>query len=89
MAGGPLKDTGTTWQSPNTGATNSSGFSALPGGNCGPAFNNIGSYGFWWSSSAGIDSMSAWSCFIGFDFVNVLRGNGGDMAGFSVRCLKN
>jgi uncharacterized protein (TIGR02145 family) len=53
-AGGPLKETGTThWQSPNTGATNSSGWTGLPGG---IRFNNgifFGIYqeGDWWSST--------------------------------------
>src|SRR5574344_2998326 len=48
VAGGKLKETGTThWDSPNTGATNETGFTALPGGyrtNLG-FFNNIGYHG--------------------------------------------
>ena len=32
IGGGPLKSTSSLWNSPNTGATNSSGFSGLPGG---------------------------------------------------------
>lgn len=54
IAGGKMKETGTAhWQSPNQDATNSSGFTGLPGGyrfSYG-SFNFIGNYGFWWSSS--------------------------------------
>ncbi len=50
VAGGKMKSTG-TWQSPNTDATNSSGFSALPGGFrlANGSFYNAGNGG-WWSS---------------------------------------
>ncbi len=53
VAGGKLKETGTVhWSSPNTSATNSSGFSGLPGGY---SFNNgfsvLGNNGYWWSST--------------------------------------
>jgi uncharacterized protein (TIGR02145 family) len=55
-AGGKLKETGTThWNSPNTGATNETGFTALPGGimfteggNLG-TFQQMGTNGYWWS----------------------------------------
>lgn len=54
VAGGKLKETGTKhWRSPNTDATNSVGFNALPGGIRyaeGLCFN-MGFYGFWWTSS--------------------------------------
>jgi len=52
-AGGKLKEADTVhWESPNTGATNESGFSGLPGGklNAGERkFNSIGVMGFFWS----------------------------------------
>ncbi|MFO7658523.1 MAG: FISUMP domain-containing protein [Bacteroidales bacterium] len=66
LAGGKLKEDGTIhWSSPNTGATNESGFAALPGGSrvYTGEFNYIGSNGFWWSATesttdnAGIRSM--------------------------------
>lgn len=52
-AGGKMKSTGTQyWQSPNTDATNESGFSGLPGGyrNGLGEFSQIGYFGRWWSS---------------------------------------
>ncbi|MCB9001260.1 MAG: fibrobacter succinogenes major paralogous domain-containing protein [Bacteroidales bacterium] len=54
VAGGKLKETDTThWASPNTGATNETGFTALPGGyrGRGGAFGGIGGYGYWWSAT--------------------------------------
>lgn len=54
-AGGKLKEAGTAhWAAPNTGATNESGFTGLPGGSRvnGGIFNNdIDLYGWWWSST--------------------------------------
>ncbi|NLP20778.1 MAG: hypothetical protein GX378_08455, partial [Bacteroidales bacterium] len=55
VAGGKLKETGTThWASQNTGATNETGFTALPGGGRygnDDYFYSIGSFGDWWSAS--------------------------------------
>ena len=50
-AGGKMKTTGTTrWTTPNTNATNESGFSGLPGGNRNPdgSFGNVGNHCNWW-----------------------------------------
>jgi uncharacterized protein (TIGR02145 family) len=51
IAGGKMKET-THWNAPNTGATNESGFSGLPGGMCWPAGNleYPGHSGNWWTS---------------------------------------
>ena len=54
LAGGAMKETGVLhWLSPNTGATNSSGITALPAGSRGVngSFNAIGMSGCWWSST--------------------------------------
>ncbi|MCX6219519.1 MAG: hypothetical protein NTZ69_00845 [Bacteroidia bacterium] len=54
LAGGKLKETGTShWQSPNTGATNETGFTALPGSYRATlgGFGTIGTTGFFWSST--------------------------------------
>ncbi len=52
-AGGKLKEEGTNhWLSPNNGATNESGFTALPSGfRSNDEYKWIGEHGFWWSSS--------------------------------------
>jgi uncharacterized protein (TIGR02145 family) len=96
VAGGPLKETGTThWQSPNTGATNATGFSALPGGyrySYGTLFNNVGSYGDWWSSTAAGAAggePGSWNRIMYNDNASVSRGNFFNTSGFSVRCVRD
>ncbi|MFH1197288.1 MAG: fibrobacter succinogenes major paralogous domain-containing protein [bacterium] len=54
VAGGNLKESGTAhWNSPNTGATNSSGFSAVAGGFRGPdgVYYDLGKHGSCWGSA--------------------------------------
>jgi uncharacterized protein (TIGR02145 family) len=90
-AGGILKEAGTThWVVPNTDATNSSGFTALPGGqrDFSGSFNNLGVGSFWWSSTE-IDAEkgSTISLYYGDSAVRVMVPN--KVYGFSVRCLKD
>ena len=95
-AGGAIKSKATQpttggWASPNTGATNSSGFTALPGGlrNFTGDFNNMSNCGYWWSSSVSSGS-SAWDRNLDGNFSNVLRYHRHSRTyGFSVRCLKD
>ena len=94
VAGGRLKETGTThWLSPNTGATNETGFTALPGGVRDPDYDGIflgmGSYGFWWSSSENTPGYS-WARVLIWNSSSILRDGGLDeVSGFSVRCIRN
>ena len=51
-SGGKLKESGTShWNPPNTGATNESGFTALPGGNYDDGYDSLGSTASFWSST--------------------------------------
>jgi len=91
IAGGKLKETGTThWSSPNTGADNSSGFTALPGGfrDYNSTFDYVGIYGDWWSSSE-YDTYDAWYRGMINEHSNVGRFNYVKFVGFSVRCLRD
>lgn len=93
IAGGNLKESGTThWISPNSGATNETGFTALPGGHRDShgAFKGIGFWGGWWSSSKdGPDK--AFGRVMGFDYKHIIGGSydNGFQGGFSIRCLKD
>ena len=91
LAGGMMKDTSALyWLSPNTGATNQSGFSGLPYGNRaanGPFFH-IGSYGNWWSSAQDSTSTARYRNLYYFDG-NVNRNYYYKNSGFSVRCLRD
>jgi uncharacterized protein (TIGR02145 family) len=86
-AGGSLKETGlSNWNSPNSGATNISNFTALPSGyrySYGTFFN-VGGGLNWWSSDC-------FNRYLGYDQGNIFRGFGQDQksAGFSVRALRN
>ncbi len=91
VAGGKLKETGTThWASPNTGATNETGFTALPGGyrDFSGAFDGIGVHGYWWSATEGSTSY-AWSRFMLNDDSSVYRNYFSKEVGFSVRCVRD
>ena len=88
--GGNLKETGTLhWTTPNTGATNSSNFAALPGGySWSGSFGNVGIYGFWWSATE-YDGTYAWSRYLNCTAATVDRDRNYKMLGFSVRCVKD
>ena len=90
--GGKLKETGTIhWLSPNTGATNESGFTARPGGyryGGNGLFNAIGSYGLFWSSTEA-NSGDAWGRLLHYSGSMVFREIYNKLNGFSVRCVKN
>ena len=91
VAGGKMKTTGTTrWTSPNTGATNESGFAGLPGGfrYFNGSFNNVGSYGIWWSSTES-STNDAWDRFLYSEAYRLDRFNDSKLYGFSVRCLRD
>jgi len=91
VAGGKLKETGTShWQSPNTGATNESGFTGLPTGyrNFSGSFNSISSYGFWWCSTDW-SSTGAWYRDVYYGYNSVDRSNTNKKSGATVRCVKD
>jgi len=92
IAGGKLKESSFThWLSPNTCATNSTGFTALPGGfrYCYGEFDFIGGSGFWWSSTK-IFQFNAYYQSMSYDSCNIERDNFYYIgSGLSVRCIKD
>lgn len=89
--GGKLKCSGDQfWALPNTGATNESGFAALPGGyrfNYG-TFLNEGYVAYFWTTTE-IGNRSAFSrCLLSSHNV-VSRYNNSKSYGFSLRCIKD
>jgi len=96
VSGGKLKESGIThWNNPNVGATNESGFTALPGGsrtsNSGETyFEDLRRVGYWWSSTKDNNGAPTGRQLWCGDVS--LNGNGGmppEQTGFSVRCIKN
>ncbi len=92
VAGGKMKIAGTDfWDSPNDGATNESGFTALPGGWrswTDGIFMSIRGAGYWWSSTSSTET-DAWGYHMynwnGEINSNVLVKTNG----FSIRCIRD
>ncbi|NCA77551.1 MAG: hypothetical protein EOM90_14560 [Alphaproteobacteria bacterium] len=91
VAGGKMKETGIThWALPNTGATNSSGFNALPGGdrNYSGTFDDLTYNAYFWSSSE-YNAPYAWDRGLYYGNANADRDYDNKTDGFSGRCLKD
>ncbi len=94
--GGNLKNTGTKeggdglWYYPNDGATNSSGFSALPGGVrlTQGSFSSMGDLCYWWSSTE-VAATYALIRYLSYSSAAVGRSFSSKTYGFSVRCVKD
>jgi len=93
VAGGKLKEAGTShWHSPNVGATNESGFTALPGScrNSNGTFYTANYSGLYWGSNVFVNSpVSSWFCEIESSNANVYIGVFNKPTGLSVRCIKD
>jgi uncharacterized protein (TIGR02145 family) len=91
--GGALKETGTTyWQSPNTGATNASGFGAVGGGYRyrNGTFNYLMQNCYFRTSTIGITN-TAYSArrMLSYNSSQISRADNNKTDGLSVRCVKD
>lgn len=92
--GGKLKEAGVVhWKAPNTGATNSSGFTALPGGvlSTDSIFISVGEIGSWWSTTQGSGAANFMASYRALSFWNsqVNRDFAVKKIGLSVRCVRD
>ena len=90
VAGGKMKSIGTAyWDSPNTGATNESGFSALPGGGRGSfGFYNVRYEAHLWSADE-FSNSNAWIRTLSSNNGIVIRFTDNKSVGASIRCIRN
>jgi uncharacterized protein (TIGR02145 family) len=102
IAGGKLKSRGTfnivdfnlaptqNWETPNIGASDAVGFSALPGGYryYGAVFGGVEYAGYWWSSTQ-YDSGTAWCRYLSNNSSELFSSYIAKGLGFSVRCIKD
>ncbi len=94
--GGQMKTTGIInsgtglWISPNTGATNGTGFSGLPGGKrvSNGVYGDMAEDGYWWSGTQDV-SNNAWIRSLRYNYTDVNRVYYSTHYGFSVRCLRD
>jgi len=88
--GGKLKELGTThWLSPNLGATNTSGYTALPAGyRYSVGFYDINQWAIFWTSTS-YDTNQAYDRGLHYNYEKIDRHYYGKLAGLSVRCIKD
>ena len=89
VAGGKMKDI-IYWHSPNVGATNSSGFSGIPGGfrNFDGTFYSLGYSGNWWCANA-FNTIKSRYLTLDYSHERADRDSYKKTYGFSVRCIKD
>jgi uncharacterized protein (TIGR02145 family) len=91
IAGGKMKEEGTThWLSPNTGATNETGFTALPGGRryyYDGTFINLGALGYYWSADED-EGIYGGVGILHYNSVEIEGDSYSKPNGMSVRCIK-
>lgn len=87
VAGGKMKAT-TIWNNPNTGASNSSGFTALPGGGAANGFIQMGNIGYFWTSTE-VNTAINFYMYLDTYSVGVGTESGPKPWGCSVRCIKD
>jgi len=85
--GGKLKSTSTLWTSPNSGANNSTGFSALPSGDTwGSTTGTYGQQCLLWSTT---EQINIYVVQLYYDSEHLAVTNAGQEDGLGVRCIKN
>jgi uncharacterized protein (TIGR02145 family)/uncharacterized repeat protein (TIGR02543 family) len=94
VAGGKMKTTGTSnWASPNTEATNESGFSALPGGfriHNDAIFSNVAYAGRWWSATETVSGRPhAYQVSLDYNHASLTGIHDYKNNGFSVRLVRD
>jgi len=91
VAGGKMKETGTAhWNANNVGATNETGFTALPGGELqswGPVYGLLGIKAWFWSSSPGITGGSYFYMSVENGNEKLYRSEEAFGSSYSVRCI--
>jgi uncharacterized protein (TIGR02145 family) len=93
IASGKLKEQGTGhWVTPNMGASNIYGFSALPGGyrtgRSPGSFRTARYYGWWWANTE-YDLSWARGNLMTYDAIEIAKGSGLKTNGYSIRCIKD
>lgn len=90
VAGGKMKQSGyDNWASPNTGANNSSAFTAVAGGNHTiVGFDGVMRYSnFWTSTQDNVTVGYAWSASLVYNGQDLYKGPGAKQNSFSLRCV--
>ncbi len=94
VAGGKMKDTGTVyWEAPNTGASNSSGLSVLPGGEFDAFYNPnqfslINQYAVFWTSTQ-VSTLKARERYLAYNSSASLIYDWYKVMNYSIRCIKD